>query len=77
MIGANRAYGGAERHMADLSAGLTRRGWLVACLFPAGSGLERRLGPGVRALPVAGLQSAPGLRVVPNGVERDLRPQRW
>jgi len=58
MVVANRAYGGAERHMADLSAGLARRGWPVACLFRRGSGLKRRLAPGVRAFAAAGLQSA-------------------
>jgi len=73
LVGANRAYGGAERHMADLSAGLTRRGWLVACLFPAGNGLERRLAPGVRALPVAGLQSA---RRFPAELRRAVRAFR-
>jgi len=58
MVVANRAYGGAERHVADLSAGLTRRGYLVACLFPAGSGLDKRLAPGVTVFAAAGLQSA-------------------
>jgi len=59
MAVANRAYGGAERHVADLSAGLARRGYRVGCLFPAGSGLEERLTPGVKAFPFDGFQSGP------------------
>jgi len=73
MVVANRAYGGAERHMADLSAGLTRRGWLVACLFPQGSGLEKRLAPGVTAFAAAGLQSA---RRFPAELRRAVRSFR-
>lgn len=54
---ANRAYGGAERHIVDLANGLSARGHAVTCLFPAQARLEDHLAPGVDARAVSGLGS--------------------
>lgn len=60
---ANRAYGGAERHVADLCSELVRRGRKVACLFPATAAeLRDRLGPAVEAYEAASLLSPPRFR---------------
>lgn len=54
---ANRAYGGAERHVVDLANALAARGHSVTCLFPAHIRLQEHLVPAVDARAVSGLGS--------------------
>ncbi len=74
LVVANAAYGGAERHVVDLSAQLARRGHRVACLFPSGLDLAAKLPQAVRALPVPGLTSAWGFLTALRRVIRDFAP---
>ncbi len=74
LVVANTAYGGAERHVADLAAALARRGHRVACLFPSGVGLPARLDPAVTAMEAPDLRSALGFWAGLRRAIRDFGP---
>lgn len=71
---ANAAYGGAERHVADLSAQLAHRGHRVACLLPSRLDMATRLHQAVLTRRVPHPTSTWGFVAALRGAIRDFAP---
>lgn len=74
LVVANRSYGGAERHVVDLSGELARRGHRVVCLYPVGTGLGARLEPSVESREIPGLRSPWAFGAALRRAVRDFEP---
>jgi len=74
LVDFNPAFGGAERHVADLAGGLVRRGYRVGCAYTASNGLGDRLPPEVARFEVPRLGPKARLVGVLVGAIRSFGP---
>jgi len=74
LVDFNPAFGGAERHVADLAGGLVRRGYRVGCAYTASNGLGDRLPPEVARFEVPRLGPKARLVGVLAGAIRSFGP---